>query len=158
MASLTERFTGYKPLTYEVSVPVAGGQFVVYDPANPGKVKVAEAGATNWLGMAKYDAAPGEEFAASAVSYYNVPINSPTPRVVACPHMGVYEVVNAGDAALNPGDAVEIVTADGKPGKAGTAVGGLAVVGICLGVVTGGKWSAAPAAAGATFRLRLGRV
>lgn len=158
MASLTERFTGYKPLTYEVSVAVTGGQFVVYDGANPGKVKLAGIGATNWLGMAKYDAAPGVEFGATAVQYYNVPINSPTPRLVACPHMGVYDVVNAGAVTLNPGDPVEIVTADGKPGGVTPGVGGRAIVGISLGVIVNGAYSAKPAVAGATFRLRLGRV
>lgn len=161
MASLTERFTGYKPLTYEVSVAVSGGQFLMFDTANSGKVKPAGLHATNWLGMAKYDAAPGTEFGASAVSYYNVPINSPTPRLVACPHMGVYEVVNAGDATLNPGDPVEIVTADGKPGKSsavGSMIGGLAIVGFCLGLVANGKYTTAPVVAGAKFRLRLGRV
>jgi hypothetical protein len=109
--------------------------------------------------MAKYDAAPGVELGATSVAYYNVPINSPVPRLVAAPHMGVYEVVNAGDATLNPGDPVEIATADGKPGKTGTGmVGGLAVVGFCLGVVVNGVYSAKPVAAGATMRLRLGRV
>lgn len=159
MASLTERFTGYKPLTYEVSVAVTGGQFVMYDAANPGKVKVATAHALNVLGMAKYDAAPGSEFGATSVAYYNVPINSPVPRLVACPHMGVYEVVNGGTETLNPGDAVEVATADGKPGKTATGmVGGLAVVGICLGLVDATEFKPRPVVAGAKMRLRLGRV
>lgn len=161
MASLTERFSGKEPLTYEVTQAVVGGQFVMFDPgaairttsgAVP-KVKVAGAHALNWLGMAKYDAVPGEEFAESAVGYTNVPINSPQPHVVACAHMGVYEVVNAsadGTANLLPGEAVEIVTADGKPGKSTSGmVGGLAVVGICV--------SKQPVPPGAVFRLRLGR-
>lgn len=159
MASLTERFTGYKPLSYEVTVPVVGGQFLVYDGAAAlrtttgalPKVKVATAHATVWLGMAKYDATPGEEFAESAVAYTNVPINQPTPHVVAAAHFGVYEVVNAGDATLNPGEPVEIVTADGKPGKSSTGmVGGLAIVGYSV--------HHAPAPTGAKFRLRLGRA
>lgn len=159
MASLTERFTGYKPLTYEVSANVVGGQFVIYDTSNAGKVKVAGVGALNSLGMAKYDAKPGVEFGATSVAYYNVPINSPTPRLVAVCHMGVYDVVNAGNATANPGDAIEIVTADGKPGKLSSGmVGGLAVVGICVGVVANGAYSTKPAAAGAVMRLRLGRV
>lgn len=159
MASLVERFTGYKPLTYEVSVAVVGGQFVMYDGAAPvnnttgyknavPKVKVATAHATNWLGMAKYDGAPGGEFDETTAANYNVNVNAPNPRLVACPHMGVYEVVNAGDAAILPGDAIEIVTADGKPGKTTAGmVGGRAVVGTAI---TAG-------APGATFRLRLGR-
>lgn len=159
MASLTERFNGKDPLSYEVTVPVVGGQFVVWDGgaairtttgALP-KVKVPTvAHATNWLGMAKYDAAPGEEFDETAVGYTNVAINAPTPRVVACPHFGVYEVVNAGSVTINPGDAVEIVTTDGKPGKDGSMVGGLAIVGYSV--------NKSPAAAGAKFRLRLGRA
>src|SRR5258707_14991207 len=100
MASLTERFTGYKPLSYEVTVPVVGGQFVIYDGAAAlrtttgalPKVKVAGVGALNSLGMAKYDAVPGEEFAETSVAYTNVPINSPQPHVVAVAHLGVYEV------------------------------------------------------------------
>jgi hypothetical protein len=159
VASLTERYTGYKPLTYEVSVAVVGGQFLIYDTANAGKVKVAGAHATNSLGMAKYDAAPGVEFGATSVAYYNVPINSPTPRLVATCHMGVYDVVNAGDATLNPGDPVEIATADGKPGKTATGmVGGLAVVGYCIGLVANGAYSTKPVPAGSVMRLRLGRV
>lgn len=159
MASLTERYTGYKPLTYEVSVAVVGGQFLIYDAANPGKVKVAGAHALNCVGMAKYDAAPGVEFGATSVAYYNVPINSPVPRLVAAPHMGVYDVVNGGTEALLPGDPVEVATADGKPGKTATGmVGGLAVVGFCLGVVANGQYSAKSCPAGGIMRLRLGRV
>lgn len=156
---LVERFTGYKPLSYEVTVPVVGGQFVVFDAAAPlntntgaiPKVKVAPAHSTVWLGMAKYDATPGSEFEESAVSYYAVPVNNPTPHVVACPHFGVYEVVNAGDATLNPGEPVEIVTADGKPGKSAAGmVGGLAIVGYSV--------HQAPCPPGGKFRLRLGRA
>ncbi len=159
MASLTERFNGKDPLSYEVTVPVVGGQFVVWDGAAPirtttgalPKVKVAPAHALSWLGMAKYDAAPGEEFDETAVAYTNVPINSPKPRVVACPHFGVYEVVNAGDATVNPGDPIEIVTADGKPGKSSSGmVGGLAIVGYSV--------NKSPCPPAGKFRLRLGRA
>lgn len=159
MASLTERFGGKEPLSYEPTVAVAGGQFVIWDSAAAirtttgavPKVTVAGAHALNWLGMAKYDAAPGEEFAESAVAYTSVPINSPVPHIVACPHTGVYEVVNAGNATVNPGDDIEIVTSDGKPGKSSSGmVGGRAVVGISV--------SKTPAPAGSKFRLRLGRV
>lgn len=164
MASLTERFSGKEPLTYEVTVPVVGGQFVVWDGtatvstvtgAVP-KVKVATAHATNWLGMAKYDATPGAEFGVSSTAYYSVPVNAPVPHVVACPHFGVYEVVNAGNATLNPGDPVEIVTADGKPGSS-TAAGGFAAMAGGLAVV-GYSVSKGPVAPGALFRLRLGRA
>jgi len=157
MASLTERFTGYKALSYEVTVPVVGGQFVIYDAAAPvntksgavPKVKVAGAHATNWLGMARYDGKPGTEFDDGTVGYYNVPVNAPDPRLVACPHLGVYEVVNAGNAVVVPGDPIEIVTADGKPGKASSGmVGGLAIVGFAV----------TPGTVGGKFRLRLGRV
>lgn len=159
MASLTERFSGKEPLSYEVTVPVVGGQFVIWDAAaalntasgyNYPKVKVAGVGALNWLGMAKYDAVPGDEFAESAVGYINVPLNSPQPHNVACAHMGVYEVVNAGTATINPGDSAEIVTADGKPGKLTSGmVGGLAIVGFSV--------SKGPVPPNAIFRLRLGR-
>jgi hypothetical protein len=169
MASLTERFSGKEPLSYEVTVPVVGGQFLVWDAATPlrgttgelPKAKVATHGAANWLGMAKYDASPGSEFEETSVAYVNVPINSPVPFVVAVAAFGVYEVVNAGNATLNPGDDVEIVTDDGKPGKATAAsasgnvpayyamAGGRSVVGISV--------SRSPAPPGSVFRLRLGR-
>lgn len=157
MASLTERFSGKEPLTYEVTVPIVGGQFVVFDGsaalrttsgAVP-KVKVAPAHSTVWLGMAKYDAVPGEEFEESTVAYTNVQLHG-KPHVVACPHFGVYEVVNAGTATINPGEPVEIVTSDGKPGKDASMVGGLAIVGYHVG--------RAPAPTNTLFRLRLGRA
>lgn len=157
MASLTERFSGKEPLSFEVTVPVVGGQFVIWDSAAAlrtttgavPKVKVAAAGALNSLGMAKYDATPGEEFGESSLAYYNVPVNDPVPHVVAVATLGVYEVVNAGAVTINPGDAIEIVTSDGKPGIASSPIGGRAIVGQSV--------SKGPVAAGAVFRLRLGR-
>lgn len=164
MGSLTERFTGYKPLSYEVSANVAGGQFVVADTANPGKVKPALAAeAALWLGMAKYDAEPGVEFGESAVQYYNVPINNPTPRHVACPHLGVYDVVNVGGTAIPVGQPLTLnddgYAVAGVVGGA-TPTDARAIVGICLGAVVNGVWSATPVAASATavYRIRLGRV
>lgn len=163
MGSLTERFTGYKPLSYEVSTAVAGGQFVVADTANPGKVKPAVvADAHLWLGMAKYDAEEGVEFGASAVQYYNVPINNPTPRHVACPHLGVYDITNVDEENIAVGHPLT-VNADGY---AVAAVIGeteptpeRAIVGICLGAVTNGTWTGkAVTTTDTTYRIRLGRV
>jgi len=163
--SLTERYSGWFPLTYEVAVNVTGGQIVVADAANPGKVKVAPNHSPVWLGMAKYIGKPGTEFDEQGPFIQNIPGNSPKPRLVACPHVGCYDVINAGTTTLNPGEPVEVVGGQGGLGNDGAMVGGRAVVGTVLGHVTAKSanygahgYKLEPTPVGQRFRVRLGRA
>ncbi len=164
--TLTERFSGYLPLSYEVSVPVDGGLFVMPDDANPGKVKLATTGTTRWLGVARYFGKPGGEFdEVGGGRVRGLVVNEPVPRTIACPHFGVYDLVNAGLVTIRPGDAIQVIDDEGRSGRAGSSGNGTdpaagAIVGWVLGLAAPnnrGATTVRPVAPGQKMRVRLGR-
>lgn len=161
--TLKERFSGVLPITYEVSENVDGGCAVMYDSANPGKVKLCTAANSHLaLGVAKYFASPSNEFAETGGGRVRgLVLNEPVPWNVAVFHIGVYDVVNDGPNPINPGDPVYVINDNGRLGLPTTLpTNPRAVIGTCLGLHNPnnrGATNARPCPAGQKMRVRFGR-
>lgn len=112
------------PITYEVAAPVTGGQLVIFDGSEPGKVNVAGAAAGFVLGVAATDARPVDDADQSYTTPSGYPAHDasvPGPYT-AVHHFGCFPLTSA--AAVSPGGSVE-AAADGQvqPAETGAVVG-----------------------------------
>ena len=112
------------PRTYTVSVPVVGGQLVVFDPSETGKVRPADAESTVILGVAATDARPPSDSSQEYTTPYGAIAHdaSGPPETVAVHWFGNFML--QADGAIAPGDTVQ-PAANGRiaKGSGGTVIG-----------------------------------
>lgn len=122
------------PRSYQVSAAVKGGQLVVPDTANVGKVKVAPAaaGVANVLGVALVDAQPAADQSGDTTSYGAPVIDVSVPGDTTSVAYGGICVPVTYQAAASFGDKlIASATVAGQVAPAAATPDARTIVGVC---------------------------